>query len=243
MNKVFSIFTALLFFAATGFSQSADVLDRGIGRFREGYLEWDAAKMESGLTLLEQAPADRLSRYWQNVARFNLQLCRNETESPETIRILEETIRENPQDAESAIMLAVLYGRQIAAKPVRALWLGRKIKALRAAALHRGAENPRVQSLAGACWMQAPDPFGDRALALEHLQKAAVLYDAELARTPGFRQPHWGAAECFGMLGDLMVLNGDPAKARLYYQDALRHNPLYSPAKEGLMRLENENKN
>jgi len=197
--------------------------------------------MESGLRALEQAPQDELSLYWQAVAGFNLALCTGEEALPHAVRVLKAAVRRDPQDAESAIMLAVLYGRQIAVKPIRALWLGRKITALREAALSSGANNPRVQSLTGSCWFHAPSPFGDHQLAFDHLQKAAELYEIEQASVLDFRQPRWGAAECYGLLGDIRVERDDNAAARRYYQAALRVNPNYRPARRGLKEMGDEN--
>ncbi len=241
MYAVYSIFAALLIVVATVCGQSAEPLDQGIILFRAGYLEWSAVKMESGLQIMEQAPPDGLSLYWQAVARFQLALCSGESEPSETVHFLEAAVRRDPQDAESAIMLAVLYGRQIAAKPIRAMWLGRKISALRETALSCGTDNPRVQSLAGSCWFLAPKPFGDHQLALEHLKKAAELYEAEQAEVQDFRQPRWGAAECYGMLGDIMVEKDDIAAARRYYQAALRVNPNYRPARQALEEISDGN--
>ncbi len=228
--------------AAAACGQSDELFDRGIGLFREGYLQWNAEQMELGLQLMEQAPSEPGSLYWQAVARFHLVLCRDESGAKETIRSIEETVRRNPQDAEIAMMLAVLYGRQITEKPFRGLWLGRKIKKLRAAALVSGPDSPRVQSLAGACWFEAPSPFGDRELALAHLTKAAELYEAEQSEDPDVRQPRWGATDCYRRLGELMVERGELEQARFYYQSALKINPLYKPARKRLMELNDDPK-
>lgn len=239
MCTISSLFTACWIFAVTAGAQILAPLDQGIGLFREGYREWNAAKMESALVQLRQDGSDT-SLYWQAVAQFHIVLCRNESDAGETVGFIKDALRRKPHEAEFSIMLAVLYGRQIAARPVRGVWLGRKVNALRDAALAEDRDNPRVQTLAGVCWMKAPEPHRNRTLALEHLKRAAELFAVETAADRDFREPRWGACLCYTCLGDLMVEKGDISAARHYYRDALRDNALYRPAQKGLQELENE---
>ncbi|MCU0857444.1 MAG: hypothetical protein MUC65_03455 [Pontiellaceae bacterium] len=236
MRTIFSIFAVCCIFTAAG-AQSVSALDRGIGLFLKGYQEWNAEKMESALPWIAQADPDNTTRYWQSVVQFHVVLCRDEKDAPETVRFLEEALDQNPQDAELSIMLAVLYGRQIAARPVRGLWLGRRVNALRDRALAGGPDNPRVQTLAGVCWLKAPEPHGSRTLAQEHLARAAELYAIEESAECDSRRPCWGAWLCYGHLGDLAVERGDLPEARRWYEAALRRNPLYGPAQKGLQKL------
>ncbi|MBM4153162.1 MAG: hypothetical protein FJ220_06545 [Kiritimatiellaceae bacterium] len=235
------LFIAACWFLAVTAGAQVSLLDDGIQQFREGYREWNAQKMESALEPLRQ-DASELSRYWQSVIQFHIVLCRKEIDASGTVQFLEESLDRNPRDAELSIMLAVLYGRQIAARPVRGLWLGRKVNTLRSRALLAGEMNPRVHTLAGVCWMSAPAPHGNKDLALKHLLRAAELYSVEKESVRDFRVPVWGAALCYSRIGDLMIEKGDISSARRYYDDALQVNPLYEPAKKGLLGIEHEKK-
>lgn len=242
MHKAFLFLIFCLGLAAGSCGQSVGVLDDGIGLFRAGYREWSAEKMESALRVLARSTEDAGSLYWQLVAQFHLILCRNSEDPTPVIRVFEEVVSQNSKDAEFSMMLAVLYGRQIAARPIRAIWLGRKISVLRQAALRYGADNPRVQMLAGVSWMKAPRPFGDRGTAAVHLRKAGALFDAERLADCSFREPCWGAAECYTLLGDLLAAEEASGAARDFYQEALQVNPLYMPAQKGIRELNDENK-
>lgn len=184
--------------------------------------------------------------YWRGVAEFFLVLYYGEPESGIEDRDAEQTLRKaaqqtlkaaialNPKDAECRAMLSTLYGRQIAEHLWMAGWLGPELSSLQKGALKNDPNNPRVQYLAGTGYHRAPKPFGNHQKALGYLRKAAQLFEKEQAAQPAGRAPRWGFSECFTLLGNLAAEEGDTASARRYYQTALKHNSLYTPARKKL---------
>lgn len=229
---------------------AGDALMEGIERFREGRRIWDGTLMEAAYARLLEAPLPETDRYpwlyWKSVCAFYLCLYHGVEDSPgydlermsvwvETAESsLKEAIAARPGEAECRAMLVAVYGFQIMQARWKAVRLGPEILSLQHHALRNGPDNPRVHYVIGTGRMRAPRPFRNLDRAQEHLERAVALFEAERAQPRDATDPSWGDVESLGLLGDLLVIRGELARAEPSYRQALALNPLYKPAEIGL---------
>lgn len=237
-----------------GAADSTQDTRQGIREFDQAVKAWDGAALErAGTTLAHAASGDHtawLPRYWLAVTRFH-QVLYSEQTSDVTVTAaqrkttrqacqdaLEDALRLRPEDAELHAMLATLYGMRIATERLGALWFGPKTVDHRDKALLKGADNPRVQYLAGMSYLQGPDILGGTPAAVKALSKAAELFKEEAQRPAELGEPRWGRVNCLAFLGRAQRKSGDTQAAILSLRAALALNPADRIAKSELQQLQ-----
>lgn len=255
MHKGYTIFILLWMPIGILFAQFEGDLQKPIDRFRAGQRVWNAQAMEAARAefamVARENPETYAPLYWQSVSEFYLMLCYGLEDSsgydPDRARALldpaEQTMKAaiavHPEEAECHAMLSSVVGFRIMFHPFSALWNGPKVLSLQGDALSNEPDNPRVLYIIGAGYFRAPRLFRNVEKAEDLLLRAQKQFE----RTPQNNepsQPRWGRAECYGLLGDLRLEQGDQASARSYYNQAIRINPAYIPAQRRLKEMANE---
>lgn len=253
MQKVYTIF--VLFWLSIGslWAQSECDLQSEIDRFRAGQRVWSAPAMETARAGFSAAsrrcPGEYPPLYWQSVSEFYLMLCYGLDDSsgfdPGKVEglldaaenTMKAAIAARPQEAECHAMLSSVYGFRIMIHPLSAVWNGPKVLSLQNDAMENEPNNPRVLYIIGAGYFRAPKLFRNTDKARGLLERAAQIFE-QTPVTDEPSRPQWGWAECCGLLGDVYRGQGDVSAAREQYQEALRINPDYTPAKRGLEEIQ-----
>jgi tetratricopeptide (TPR) repeat protein len=229
--------------------KSAALLAAGIREFASASQAWDGAGFAKAADLFGQAsaqePESGLNCYWKGVAEFHqvLQLF-GATNAPSrgelakaidaAIETLTRAVALNERDAESHALLANVYGLSIAARPVRAAWLGPRVLKHQKSALRCGPANPRVQYLIGTSQYHGPASLGGKREALQHFLQAEELFAEEAGRPAEPLEPRWGRSSCLAFIGKTYGALGKPVDAERYFLKALQVNPLDPLAREEL---------
>lgn len=221
----------------------------GIREFTAACQAWDSGGFAKAAELFGRAcaqePDSGRDLRWKGTAEFHrLLLMFGAPTAPsradlgkaieETIETLTRAVALNERDAESHALLANAYGLSIAARPVRAVWLGPRVLKHQKSALRYGAANPRVRYLIGTSQYHGPESLGGKREALAHFLKAEELFVEEAGRPAEPLEPRWGRSSCLGFIGKTYDALGQPADAEQYFHKALEVNPLDPLAREEL---------
>lgn len=247
---------AFLCLALTLPSQAAtsrELLASGIGLIEHASQVWDKAEMVQAADLFRQAsdlsPVDALPFYWLGVASFHqasfFLYARPKDRDPHLalqqveagIKALDQALTLDPKDPESHALRGVLTGMKVQLYFWSVFTLGPRIEADRNQALALDPKNPRIHYLTATSLWFAPEIFGNRGLALEHLHKAEALFAAEAQRPGDPLRPRWGQAHNLAFLGDAYLARGDRERARAYYLKAIEVSPQSALASERLAEL------
>ena len=223
----------------------------GINEFTAALRTWDAAGFAKAADWFGQAcvqaPESGPGFYWKGAAKFHQLLTMFGAPTPpgreklarsieDTLQSLTRALALNERDAESHALLANAYGLSIAARPVRAAWLGPRVLKHQKSALRYGPANPRVQYLIGTSQYHGPQSLGGKREALQHFLKAEELFAEEANRPAGPREPRWGRSSCLVFIGKTCEELGKPVDAERYYRQALEVNPQNQLAQEALKK-------
>ena len=136
---------------------------------------------------------------------------------------LERLLEQQAHNGEAMILLSSILGATIAHQPERGASLGMKASRLAEQAAKFAPQSPRVSLLRGIDLLFRPAMYGGglkaAATTLEH---AKALFDREPATAPW---PNWGRTDMYAWLGQVAVKQGDKAKARALYEQALKEEP------------------
>ena len=155
-----------------------------------------------------------------------------ETRKAERSRLLQEaqaalqnSLRQNPGDAESHALLGSIYGAQISLSPLKAITLGPRVAAAFAEAEKLAPANPRVPLQKGISLLFVPRAFGGGPESAEkELRRAEALFAQEPAAKTW---PNWGRLDVLAWLGQVRARQGDSVGARTFYRQALALDPGY----------------
>jgi len=209
----------------------------GIAEFTEAYQTWNGKGFLKAAATFAQAPDSFTNQYWRGTADFHrllFLLGEPATDKSrrlsakaldETIISLERAVQRKPDDGESHALLGTVYGLSIAARPVRAIWLGPRVMDQEKQARKLGPDNPRVLYLDGMSRFYGPSLLGGKSQALELLLAAEKLFEAEAGKPAGPVEPRWGRSTCLVYIGRTYEALGKPAEAGEYYRKALTVNP------------------
>ena len=141
--------------------------------------------------------------------------------------ILESRLESNSEDVEAMILLAQVYGFQIALKPYKGAYYGIKSASVLEQAKALAPENPRVHLVQGISDYQTPAIFGgSKSSAIKAFDDAIEFYQVD--QNSGY---HWGYEEAYVWRGlaQLALNNGEQAQAD--WQRAIELAPDYGWAK------------
>ncbi len=200
----------------------------------------------------ESSPGDALPHYWLGVASFHQasfhlyarpkdrdpHLALQQVESG--LRALDRALALDPKDPESHALRGVLTGMKVQLFFWSVFTLGPRIESDRNQALAQDPDSPRIHYLTATSLWFAPEIFGNRDLALEHLHKAEALFAAEAEKPGDPLRPRWGQAHNLAFLGDAYQARGDRERARAYYLKALEISPQSALALERLAELDQD---
>ena len=231
---------------------SRKLLLDGIDIFESAYNHWDKNEFRKSLSLFSEASGksgrDGLAEYWAGTVYFHL--CQLDLFSDEKsvdkkqgvknikqgIDVLTKSIELAPDFGESYALRSILRGMLIRMEPISAVFQGLKVGKDRDRALELDSMNPRVHYLIGVNYWHAPEIFGGRDKALEHLLEAEKLFEKEKSLKDK-TLPQWGRSTCLAFIGDVYMHNNKRKEAYAYYNKALDVNTVDPLALRGLKRL------
>ena len=209
----------------------------GIAQFSAAYQSWDGTGFAKAAATFKQAPDTFMNRYWLGTAEFHrLLFLLGEPGTPKTRQAsaqalesataaLERVVQLNPGYGEGHALLGTVYGLNIAANPLRAVWLGPRVMDQEKQARALSPDNPRVFYLDGMCRFYGPSVLGGKTEALKLLLTAEKLFSEEAAKPAGPIDPRWGRSTCLVYIGRTYAALDKPAEAKEYFRKALEANP------------------
>ncbi|HEY1305116.1 MAG TPA: hypothetical protein VGF24_16280 [Vicinamibacterales bacterium] len=139
------------------------------------------------------------------------------------VQRLQTILKANPNHAEAHILLAGLYGAQIARSPMKGMTLGGRANEELERAATLAPDNPRVYLQQGISAFNTPALFGGSIDKAERLFRRSLdLFEREPVDHPW---PNWGRFEAHAWRGQALVEKNDRASARAEYDKALAIAP------------------
>jgi len=224
----------------------------GISEFTNAYRAWDGARFDVAVALFQQAcvspSVTATNFYWLGVAQFHrmLELLGRPDRGTNKLAAaaldaaadaLTRAIKLDPNHAESHGLLATVYGMEIGANMLRAVWLGPRLQKELKLALATGTNNARVEYLLGTSQFFVACRTSTRREALATLLAAEKLFDAEAKVPPGPLEPRWGRDSCLTFIGSCYERLDERAEAETYFRKALALHPEDGLAQAGLKRV------
>jgi len=225
----------------------------GIAEFTNAYRTWDGARFDAAVARFQQAcaspAATATNYYWLGVGQFHRMLQLLGRPDGGTNRLiataalaaaadaLNRAVKRDPSQAESHALLATVYGMEIGANLLRAVWLGPRVQKELKLALALGARNARVQYLLGTSQFFLASRTASRREALTTLLAAERLFAAEAVTPPGALEPRWGRDSCLTFIGSCYEKLDQRAEAATYFRKALALHPEDGLAQAGLKRV------
>ncbi len=200
--------------AITSNPAADSVIVQGRGLVDSGYLEWKKDEMLHGYALLRRAavlaPGDKYVEYYLAYAGYRLMTYGMAEKKDDVYKEFAgqaektvEALNEKYADwSEPKVLLAAIYGIEIAHSWMNAPTLGPKSSALVEEALSIDSTNPRAYLILGTSKLNTPGVFGgsvDRAV--EYFRKAVSLYEAAGNKSPESLEPSWGYIDALTWLG------------------------------------------
>lgn len=207
---------ALIFSAATFASDSA------ISQIESAY------QIRDGITL--QSLQTEAKTYEQALAHYRLATLYYFTQKKEEIgietlkassEILEELLRNEPNNPEVLALLSGVYGMQIQMQPMRFMSLGYKSTKLIKKAAKIAPQSPRVQFFLGVNKLNAPSMFGgSEQEALAAFTQAVEFFDA--GKSGSY---NWGQLDALIWRGITLKKMGNAEAAKQSWKKALELAP------------------
>ncbi len=234
-----------------------DLSAAGVVEFTAAYRAWDGTRFAAAAELFRRgttnAPTNVTNFCWLGAAQFHRMLQLQNSPGSSTnqnaaaaaldaaLAALLTAVKLDDRHAESHAFLGTLYGMKINGSLLRGIKFGPSAARHQELALKHGASNPRVQYLLGMCQFHTAKKPNDWKTALQSLQKAEKLFEAEAKTDAAPLDPRWGYDSCLTFIGRTYELVGQPKEAADYFRKALAMHPADHLAKEGLKRV-SENK-
>ncbi len=232
-----------------------DPLPAAVEQFREALAHWTPEHLDEAhgrLAGLAEAQPNRLeTRYWRAVADlhrvlYRLRAHQSDPEQPpptleridSALTAVRSLLEQAPDHDEGHAMKMTLLGLRVSAARLGMMRHGRAFLAYARQADEHGQANPRAQFLIGSAILYGPNFLGGKDQALEHLQRAASLFEQEAQRTdrPAIA-PRWGAAPCWANIGAIHAARGDYDQAAKAWEKALALHPGEAMALKNLRGL------
>lgn len=145
----------------------------------------------------------------------------------QSISILESLEQTDPDNVEVKALLAQVYGYKVSLEPLKGAYYGIKSGKTIEQAESLAPNNPRVMLVKGIGKLNTPEMFGGSIeVAKASFEKAIAGFEDDQ-----YSDYHWGEAEAYTWLGMVEMQQGDAAKAKANWKQALVINPNYGWAK------------
>ena len=225
----------------------------GVAEFTNACRTWDGERFDAAVALFQRAcagpSATATNFYWLGAAQFHRMLELLGRPGTDTNKVaaaaaldaaadaLNRAVKLDPCHAESHALLATVYGMEIGANLLRAVWLGPRLQKELKFALATGTSNARVEYLLGTSQFFMACRASTRRAALTTLLTAERLFDAEAKVPPGPLEPRWGRDSCLTFIASCYEKLDARAEAETYFRKALVLHPEDGLAQAGLKRV------
>lgn len=213
-----------------------------------GYVTWNKDEMLRGYALLERArilaPGDRYVEYYLSYAAYRLitygMAMKQDKLYKEFVDAAEkpaEALSYNyPGWSEPIVLLAAIYGIEIAHNWMSSMTLGPKSGSLVEKALAIDSTNPRAYMILGINKFSTPAIFGGSIeKALEAFRKSISLFEAAPVELRSDLAPSWGYIDALTWLGLTYEKEDRYADALDTYRKTLQLDPDYARARYSLI--------
>ncbi len=209
-----------------------------------GYAEWKKEAMLRGNALLQRAgvlkPEDRFVEYYLAYAGYRLMTYGMATKQDDVYKEFADQAEKRaealndkyPNWSEPKVLLAGIYGIEIAESWMSGPTLGPKSGELVEKALAMDSTNPRAYMILGTSKFNTPGIFGGSVdKAVEYFRKAVSLYEAVGNEWQESLEPSWGYIDALTWLGLAYEKQDHYSDALAVYRKALQTYPDYARAK------------
>jgi tetratricopeptide (TPR) repeat protein len=248
---VLSMFIALIRSAAalamapatTGNPAADSLVIQGRNLVDSGYVEWKKDAMLRGYALLQRAsllnPEDRYVEYYLAYAGYRLMTYGMAVKQDDIYKEFAERAegrtealaRNYPDWSEPSVLLAAIYGIEIAHSWMNAPTLGPKSGDLLEKSLSIDSTNPRAYLILGTGKLNTPAIFGGSVeKAIDYFRESLSLYEAAAYHSRPVLEPTWGYVDALTWLGLAYEKQERYTDALSVYQKALQVDPNYARA-------------
>ncbi len=240
----FGLFLSSIAIARPGNDAVDSVLIRARTMADSGYVTWKKDTMLQAYGLLQLAAADspgnKYVEYYQSYTAYRLMtygvVMKDDQVYKEFSDRAEKTAaslsRRYPDWAEAKILLASIYGIEIAHNWINAPTLGPKSNDLAEKAVSLDSTNPRAYLILGTDKLNTPAIFGGSVdKAVECFRKSISLFRSEPASAATALEPSWGYIDALTWLGLAYEKQGRYNEALAEYREALAVAPDYGRAR------------
>ncbi len=230
--------------ATTGNPAADSLVIQGRNLVDSGYVEWKKDAMVRGDALLQRAavlaPEDRYVDYYLAYAGYRLMTYGMAVKQDDIYKEFadraesgsEALARSYPDWSEPKVLLAAIYGIEIAHSWMSAPTLGPKSNDLVEQALSVDSTNPRAYLILGTSKLNTPGMFGGSVdKAVEYFRKAVSLFEATRNKSGESLEPSWGYIDALTWLGLAYEKQDHFSNALAVYRKALQTDPDYARAK------------
>ncbi len=234
--------------ATTGNPVADSLVLQGEKLVDSGYSMWKKGDMLHGYALLQRAdvlaPGDRYVEYYLAYAAYRLMTYGMATKQDEVYdefadraeKTAERLDVRYPEWSEPGVLLAAVYGIEIAHSWIKAPTLGPKSSAIVEKALSVDSTNPRACMILGTGKFNTPGIFGGSVgKAVEYFRKSVALFESSGIRQGQDLEPSWGYVDALTWLGLAYEKQERYADALAAYRRALEADPNYARAKHVLI--------
>lgn len=216
-----------------------------------GYLEWKKDEMLHGFSLLQRAetisPDDKLVEYYLAYAGYRLMTFGMAMKDGKLYDQFADQSENRANDlsgkyeswAEPKLLLASIYGIEIAQNWMKGSLLGPKSSALVSSALSTDSTNPRTYLILGSNKLNTPALYGGSIdEGVKYLDKSVTLFEREILNrgsSTNDLNPDWGYVDALTWLGIAYEKQERYSDAIATYEKALRLFPDYARAKYSLI--------
>lgn len=209
-----------------------------------GYTTWNKDEMLHGYALLQRAavltPGNKYVDYYLSYAGYCLMTygmaMKQENMYKEFADAADKTAEKlsnkYPDWSEPKVLLAAIYGIEIAHNWMNGPTLGPKSSALAEKAIALDSTNPRAYLILGTGKLNTPGIFGGSVdKAVEYFRKSISLFESEPKKPTSDLEPSWGYIDALTWLGLAYEKQDRYAEALTEYRKALAADPDYGRAK------------
>ena len=213
-----------------------------------GYAAWNKAEMLHGYAFLQRAavlvPGNKYVRYFLSYAGYRLMTYGMAMKEDNIYRefadpadkMAGQLSNEYPNWSEPRVLLAAIYGIEIAHNWMNGPTLGPKSSALADKAIALDSTNPRAYLILGASKLNTPSIFGGNVdKAVEYFRKSISIFESEPKKPASDLEPSWGYIDALTWLGLAYEKQDRYTAALAEYRKALAADPGYERAKNVLI--------
>lgn len=230
--------------ATTGNPAADSLVIQGRSLVDSGYAEWKKDLMLRGYALLQRAAIltskDRYVEYYLAYAGYRLMTYGMATKQDDVYKEFADQAEKRAEAlddkysgwSEPGVLLAAIYGIEIAHSWMTAPTLGPKSSDLLEKALSIDSTNPRAYMVLGTSKLNTPAIFGGSVdKAADYFRRSVSLYEAAAINPRQTLEPSWGYLDALTWLGLAYEKQERYGDALAVYRKALLDDPNYARAR------------